>query len=113
MTPAGSLTSIAAAIGTAASALVISPSAATWKAVSVVVIPPSDTFVCVSGFPVVAAVSIGSAKLWCALAMRSLRERLTGEAWVASSLLVTWSARGVMPGSATPVMTPVRTAEED
>ena len=33
--------------------------------------------------------------------MRSLRERLTGAAWGASSLLVTCS-RGVMPGRATP-----------
>ena len=34
--------------------------------------------------------------------MRSFRERLTGEACGASSLLVTCSVRGVMPGSATP-----------
>ena len=101
MTPAGSLTSMAAAIGTAASASVTSPSAAIWKAASVEVIVASPTFVWVSGLSV-ALIGVGSAKEWGVAAMRSLRERLTGEAWGASSLLVTCSARGVMPGSATP-----------
>ena len=109
MTPAGSLTSMAAAIGMAASALVTSPSAAIWKAASVEVIVVRPTFVWVSGLSV-ALNGVGSAKEWGAAAMRSLRERLTGEAWGASSLLVTCS-RGVIPGRATPWMTPVRVGE--
>ena len=100
MTPAGSLTSMAAAIGMVASALVTSPSAAIWKAASVEVIVVRPTFVWVSGLSV-ALIGVGSANEWGAEAMRSLRERLTGAAWGASSLLVTCS-RGVMPGRATP-----------
>ena len=61
MTPAGSLTSMAAAIGTAASALVTSPSAAIWNAASVAVIVVNPTFVCVSGLSV-ALIGVGSAK---------------------------------------------------
>ena len=61
MTPAGSLTSMAAAIGTAASALVTSPPAAIWKAASVEVIVASPTFVWVSGLSV-ALIGVGSAK---------------------------------------------------
>ena len=98
---------MAAAIGAAASAPVTSPSAAIWKACSVVVIPTSEACVCVSGLPVT-AVSSGSAKLGRALAMRSLRERLTGAGGGSSPRLVTWSGRGVIPGRATPVITPVR-----
>ena len=108
MTPAGSLTSMAAAIGTAASALVISPSAAIWNAGSWVVFRPiKDTFVCIIGLPV-ADVRTESARLEWALAMRSLKERLTGEGGGGASFrFVTWP-RGAMPGSTTPVMTPVR-----
>ena len=109
ITPAGSLTSMAAAIGTAASALVISPSAAIWNAGSWVVLRPiKDTFVCMIGLPV-ADVRTESARLEWALAMRSLKERLTGEGGGGASFrFVTWPVRGAMPGSTTPVMTPVR-----
>ena len=60
MTPAGSLTSMAAAIGMAASALVTSPSASIWKAASVEVIVVRATFVWVSGLSV-ALIGVGSA----------------------------------------------------
>ena len=95
-------------MGGAASALVISPSAATWNAASAAVRDVRDTLVCVSGLAPDEVCGCGSAKVRGAAAMRSLRERLWGERSAVSPWFVTVSALEVMPGRVTPLMMPVR-----